>query len=531
MFDPQQGQSILHPGHIVFAGNQNHARLLATWNNEDTFVLGTKLEQFHTDAKTDPDLTLRSTKLYYCEDPKARRIVKRLKQQLKKLDKSIEDVYAEILTTIRQAFEEQAASRQDLGNIPNNLPVRLLLAVPYDWNLNACQMMCTAANRAKFPWVKLTHESEAATGSLWSRLPAHISITPRHFAEIIGLVSVDTGGGTHQVSNYHLTRPTTRQTATVALRLAKKPASYLCGSTFVNENFLKFFQKYSRDVSTPEKDVEGLARMLGITQDHLLDRLSDEFENLKTKFPHDTEYLITIRCKKKGKPKWLNITLSYEHMESFFEPIVTENILHIHEQRDESTRFVMLLGGFAKNDYYKQRVRDSFQSANIQLIDPAGIVGAGNYLPVSLGNLMRHNAIEKQYLPNEFSFYVAPNEQYDPQIHQGCRYLSRDSGEWLYKDHLVSKDWYMPDMDIAKARLISIPSIDVSAEVQMHSMDANHLQVDDFTRSQVKAWYPYHIPVSATSMQVTIYWSKSNDIKDHDHFIRQRPKRRLASIH
>ncbi|PBK82171.1 hypothetical protein ARMGADRAFT_1171040 [Armillaria gallica] len=187
------------------------------------------------------------------------------------------------------------------------------------------------------------------------------SVLLTHYKDGEGVMIVDAGGGTVDISTY--TRTSSSSTNGSSFEEIVAPACIFSGSIFVTRRAESFLKKKLKG-SQYEGEVELIADCFDKTTKHRF-RNANEPAYIKFGTMRDTDAQLDIRS---GQLK-----LSGSEVASFFEPSVSSIIRGIDNQRSKAGKFVssiFLVGGFAANTWLFLKMRQQVEPSGLSFSRP-----------------------------------------------------------------------------------------------------------------------------------------------------------------
>ena len=173
------------------------------------------------------------------------------------------------------------------------------------WKGPANKVMTDAAKAAGIDYVELFYEPQCAaaffTHNIKDRQPKQLTV-----GDV--LLIADIGGGTGDFVSYEF-KSDCDSGAKVGLKMVGTAEGALCGSEFVNQNFIAWLKKQA---GTKAEMFEAKCKELGLTSTACIKQASASFEGIKTSFSvtgADSEW-VTIRGAQGAKTKAWDLELT-----------------------------------------------------------------------------------------------------------------------------------------------------------------------------------------------------------------------------
>lgn len=338
--------------------------------------------------------------LYECH--RTSEIVATVKEQLRKHHKSITTFFADFLRAIHKSIIEWA-ERRGLGLTRNLSAVEqeYELCVPQVWTPTSTKLLMEAVRLAGLPRTEFVYESQAAAAFSLEHLKHYlqenqIGLQEHDIFEDDEMMVADLGGGTGDFASYKFGSDTDAG-AEVALYSVGQPEGALCGSEFVNRQFLAWLNEECPEV----KEIGNIRKArgaAGLTKINFEAQASAEFETLKVLDRFPKSRTITINGTKKGK--FFRFEVSEDIIKKCFDPIIDEVITIINRHLTPQTKVIFIPGGFGHSKYLLEKLNAVFSPedgsslgrTSVKIWDGFRIPGT-TYSPIPTGELLRHRNI------------------------------------------------------------------------------------------------------------------------------------------
>lgn len=416
------------------------------------FLYGAELEQMVKTGKLPAEKAIRHQKLALYKDHKSHEITQRVQQQLAADNQAMETLIAHHLNAIVTEILD-FADRTPTGATFRHryLEKEWYLSIPQMWDPNATKVMIKAARYAGLQNVELVYEPQAAAAFTLDGLNTYIKrfTAGLPYALVPGdVVQVaDLGGGTGDFVSYAIDK--VEAGAEVELRLVGKPSGALCGSEFVNRNFVRWLRNECKEIQGHRTGFVSLLKRLGVTEFGFDFAASSAFEVAKKQYPFPEKSTIAIAGTGRADKK---VEINADLIRGFHDPVIDEVIEMIKAQLLDETRMIVVPGGFGYSKYLHLRLREvfdpedeSYEGRRVKIFDSLRN-SSQPYHPVTTGTLLRYEGITARGIPAKYTFGITQVEEWDPDVHLDATWYA---GEVMDDDGTVAME-ATPNWDIVE---------------------------------------------------------------------------------
>ncbi|KAK4987586.1 hypothetical protein LTR50_004530 [Elasticomyces elasticus] len=483
-------------------GNTFEWPMIATWIH-DEFVWGEVLErQIEDDELSESQLeyVIILWKLALYPSQKHGEIAMKVQQQLNHLGKTLDEL---LVSSLKGLFSSAKSLIEDItrnqgilksfGCRFEDLEMHTRITVPVMWTPRKTRMMQLAARRADIPRVRLVYEPQAAAAFIFQR-------------SIDMFRTFQMPVGNHRPLNmddfvsYRLLKPS-EEGAETHLKAVGKPEGALCGSEHVNQNFVKWISSSSEPSGRTRQEA---ANDCGLTLSNYKTKARAQFERKKKEYNCTSKRSDLLIIGPKGTSQ---MTIDRDRMISFFDDVINDKFAAIDRQlhwNNNSTKVILLTGGFGRSSYLVQRLRDRYQQHTQNR--PAIRVDASLYdtqseqtlFPVSRGAIskIKYRDVTLGSLSNRFSFGIARREDFDKKVHKDG--LRKGKGKQLVINYdIVKNDPIDKGRDVVEDRITWL------------------VKRGGETFRSNDEWTEYGLEVDATEIVADIYWTELDEPQDH----------------
>ncbi|KAG9298803.1 hypothetical protein G9A89_015824 [Geosiphon pyriformis] len=247
--------------------------------------------------------------------------------------------------------------------------VLYVTTIPAEWNDNAKNTMRECAYSAgiidsiESEKLEFTSEPEAAAIYCLKVVDEH-NLKPGD-----SFLVVDCGGGTVDLTTRLLKDDKKIDEITVR-------TGDLCGSTFVDREFLKFLGKRLGWSAMEKVKTENYGQLQYLVQKFFCPRVKHLFDGVRSTFRNielDIEQYcpILLDCVDENTSKEMiaedwTMELDFDSIKEMFDPVINKIIKLISDQITDATQkkplAMFLVGGFSESKYLRKRIREEFQN-------------------------------------------------------------------------------------------------------------------------------------------------------------------------
>ncbi|KXT06794.1 hypothetical protein AC578_7118 [Pseudocercospora eumusae] len=419
------------PRPVAFLEGTNSPQQVA-WldQGKGEFLWGYDLER----AVNDPNVPVRRGdvidlfKLALYKDHATSEISKRVQSQLMAVNKSMDD----LLTCHLKAMVECAKAKiKDyslrLVNVTeevfDRMETNVFISVPQMWKPPANRRIVEATRKAGIKHVELVYEPQCAaafyTEGIQNESPPGLPAG--------SLIHVnDIGNGTGDFVTYKVVADSS-EGAEIQLQLVGTATGALCGSEFVNQEFLKAFKSYVARAKA--KDFSALCESFNLKEieaERAISQGPEGFEQHKIAYQAGwrdgyvtlTENLDHVPYQRQARN--VRMRLKSEVMEACFEGVFQEIWRKVDNQlqiKTNESRLFLFAGGMGKSAYFLSQARQRYENRAKKISLSTATISSDYELAVPKGALLRYKNISTRDVPSTNVFGIARNEQYDAIRH------------------------------------------------------------------------------------------------------------------
>ncbi|KAK3115702.1 hypothetical protein LTR53_004666 [Teratosphaeriaceae sp. CCFEE 6253] len=407
--------------HTVHFSEKNHfAPQQVAWDSEGNFYSGYEVNTALDKGMLNPSQVIDMWKMLLYKGHADSAIASRIRERLgdRSLDTLMTTHFRAILLQVKQCVKGNMLFSNDTTNQEiDAMPIDLFLSVPQMWKPPANKKLTDAAHAAGVAHVELVPEPQCAAAYFTSHIRHKL---PALLTKGDVLIVADVGRGTGDFVSVAY-QSVLDDGAKALLRTVCEPKGEMCGSQFVDENFLQYLREVAVELVGEGGLDELFESYLGITTAEGLREANIKFENLKQDFTPSARPMHVIISGIEGAewPEWL-IKIESGLMIEFFEPVIQEVFSCIDyqirgiEKEHLTAKALIIPGGFGRSEYFLARMREQYE--DIQILGQQSDA-VGSYLPVARGGLYRHTHIKARAPPSEGSFIIGQIEVFDPEKH------------------------------------------------------------------------------------------------------------------
>ncbi|KAM3420502.1 hypothetical protein BST61_g3770 [Cercospora zeina] len=426
---------------VVFDGNSTTAPQQIALDGDD-IVWGHELRTRLNRGEILHDKVISLLKIAFYQNHATSALTERVMEQVESLkesliekhpDRKIYDAKVLLLAkhlksvvefTVRQLESKVATKAQYPEGMIGKMPVELYISVPGMWLPPGNRNMLEAANLAGFSRVEIVNEPQASLAH-WAHtlVPTEVGM----FNTGDELFILDGGGGTSDVALYEL--QTDGNTGSqVQLKAVGEASGELCGSEFINQEFLSWFDTYLERNGHNKSD---LSRKLGCPVSEFTYQANEDFNEIKETFDRHSKKgrIVRIVGDESSELKEFTVHLSSEQIAEFFEPVLRMNF-DLVRKRLVSARAVKVLivaGGLSHSKYFMTQLREEFKDSGM-LIDSAGVRAVGGCNPVTRGTLLKCHEFSTRDLPITDCFGISEDQVYNQSNHSDLDHVLGEFG-------------------------------------------------------------------------------------------------------
>ncbi|KAI7495508.1 hypothetical protein KC367_g7271 [Hortaea werneckii] len=408
---------------LELSKNEQLQPQILAWTADGTFHWGAELDS--RVKSTDPDNSIAAEdvidlwKLVLYRQHKDSDMGKRVLSKLKKAGKTLSQLltthFSAIVAKSRESLKCDSRVMLEFSDEQiDSMEIEVFISVPQMWKAPANRFMTQSAKDAGFKYVELVYEPHCAAAYYAN----NIMNTPSQLSKGDVLIIADIGGGTGDFVSYEF-GGSGDNGAKMPLSIVGNPEGALCGSQFVNENFLEWLLQ---NIAKEFGSFTAFCKQMGRSEASVLDDAQRQFETLKRGFEEKKQIPgnIFIRGAQGAERRKWDIEISGKTMAAFFDKVIKSIGNCIDYQIRECPgkkriKALIIPGGFGQSKYLMNCLESKYGRRFKVMGQMSTAVGRNE--PVSRGALLRYADIETRGLSSNESFGFGRTETFDPRIH------------------------------------------------------------------------------------------------------------------
>ncbi|KAI7464721.1 hypothetical protein KC357_g7851 [Hortaea werneckii] len=441
---------------LELSKNEQLQPQIVAWAADGTFHWGSELDS--RVKSTDPDesipaedvIGLWKLVLYkqHKDSDMGRRVISKLKKAGKTLSQLLTTHFSAIVTKSREALKCDSRVMLDFSDEQiDSMEIEVFISVPQMWKAPANRFMAQSAKDAGLRDV---------------------------------LIIADIGGGTGDFVSYEF-GGSGDNGAKMPLSIVGNPEGALCGSQFVNENFLEWLLQ---NIAKEFGSFTAFCKQMGRSEASVLDDAQRQFETLKRGFEEKKQIPgnIFIRGAQGAERRKWDIEISGKTMAAFFDKVIKS------------------IGGFGQSKYLMNCLESKYGRRFKVMGQMSTAVGRNE--PVSRCALLRYADIETRGLSSNESFGFGRTETFDPRIHPDAanKAIPKLRRGVMPDPTKVKPDPFTGEMNVHQRW------------VPLLTRGNGQTPETSFTSS---AWREDWVHPEDTTMSVQIYWTESPNVAPH----------------
>ncbi|GAB1740506.1 hypothetical protein NU219Hw_g5609t1 [Hortaea werneckii] len=493
---------------LELSKNEQLQPQIVAWAADGTFHWGSELDSrvkstdldYSIPAEDVIDLWKLVLYKQHKDSPMGKRVLAHLKKNGKTLSQLLTTHFSAIVAKSREALKCDSRVMLDFSDEQiDSMEIEVFISVPQMWKAPANRFMTQSAKAAGFKYVELVYEPHCAAAYYAN----NIMNTPRQLSRGDVLIIADIGGGTGDFVSYEFGGPGD-DGAKMPLSIVGNPEGALCGSQFVNENFLEWL------LQSVEKELgsfTAFCEQLGRSEASILDDAQRQFETLKRGFEEKKQIPgnIFMRGAQGAERRKWDIEVSGKTMAAFFDKVIKSigNCIDYQVRECPGKKRIKALiipGGFGQSKYLMNCLESKYGRRFKVMGQMSTAVGRNE--PVSRGALLRYAEIETRGLSSKESFGVGRTETFDPRLHPDAanKAIPKLRRGVMPDPTKVKPDPFTGEMNVHQRWMPIL------------TRGNGQNPKTTFTSS---TWREDWVAPDDTTMSVQIYWTDSPNIAEH----------------